>query len=123
MTLHIDGDVSLIEVDLEHLDRALDGKAVALLDTVLELAFEITQHDVHIDTTSLKGSGRHHSEVNRTTQTWSGMITYGGVTTGPKNPVNYAIYEKARGGTHDFFRGLDALHEMFIAAVLEAMME
>lgn len=121
--IHVDGDVSLIEVDLSQLDQALDGKAVALLDFVLELAFEITQADVHIETHSLKPSGRHFSEVDRMRQTWSGMITYGGPTTGPKNPVTYAIYEKARGGSHDFFAGLPALDEMFIGAVLEAMIE
>jgi hypothetical protein len=111
-----------VEGQLFEFDIAPDGKAAELLDVVLELAFELTQRAVHIDTHSLKSSGRWESDTDKIRHTWVGLITYGGPTVGPKNPVNYAIYERARGGSHDFFYPLGEVMPMFAEAVREGML-
>lgn len=55
---------------------------------------------VHVITDSLRQSGKVFIEPIP-----SGVrviVEFGGDSTGPKNPVEYAIYEFGRGGDHDF---------------------
>lgn len=87
-------------------------KPVGKLEGVLAAAFAETQAATHILTGSLKASGKTDSDFDG--DVWEGSITYGGVLwrapfPGPANdPVDYAIYEMARGGDHDFFAPLAA---------------
>lgn len=88
-------------------------KTVFALETVLKTAFLDTQEKVHVITASLKMSGKTSSDFTADDE-WTGEITYGGVSAGVNNPVDYALYEMERGGEHDFFRDLpkyDALYE------------
>lgn len=64
-----------------------------------ETFFDRTQRYVHILSGDLKTSGRVHSEVDG--KTLVGFTEYGGVQ-GTRGEVDYAIYEIARGGSHDF---------------------
>lgn len=126
--IRIESDWSAVEKELERLERMPDFKTQLALDIVLQLGFVDTQKDVHVDTGSLKESGKVESEASKATQKWEGTIRYGGPSTGVNNPVDYAIYEKRRGiggaggpsdgkGDHDFFSSLPALHKQYIQAI------
>lgn len=125
--IHIQSDWSQVDAEIDRVLGMPGPKAKALLDAVLEMGFAVTQEAVHIETGSLKASGQHKSDVDPFDKKWVGTIEYGGVTLGPNNPVDYAIYEKARGthwagpssikGDHDFFAGLPALHPAYVAAM------
>lgn len=86
--------------------RLLDmGAATTALERTLTVQFAATQQRVHVDTGSLRGSGEIDSDY--VAGRWSGQITYGGPSPGFVNdPVDYAVYEAARGGAHDFRRPL-----------------
>lgn len=130
--IHIESDYSEIDRELDRLERMPDGKTRLLLDTVLQLGYKETQAAVHIETGSLRDSGKVDSEVNKIDQQWTGEISYGGPSSGPNNPVDYAIYEKARGvggaggpsdmkGDHDFMSPLKLMDPMWIAAIKAGM--
>lgn len=93
------------------------------LEKALQDAFMDTQARTHIITGSLKASGKTNSEFDG--ELWEGEITYGGElwespTPGPpNNPVDYAIFEMARGGEHDFFAGISAYEDDFEDAINE----
>lgn len=101
------------------LDDVAEGKfkVTTQLEEVLAAAFEDTQQRVHILSGSLKASGKSESDFQD--DEWTGTITYGGVlwatpAPGPPNdPVDYAIYEMARGGAHNFFGGLPPFEDHF----------
>jgi hypothetical protein len=105
--------VSLDEVieDLKRLGGPPGFKVVGALEAVLQLAFLETQAATHIISGSLKASGTTSTDTTND-WVWEGEISYGGQLhrspfPGPPNdPVDYAIYEMARGGDHDFFAGL-----------------
>lgn len=86
-----------------------------VLGEVLNMAFEDTQVKTHVITGSLKASGK--MEASTQGNDWSGTITYGGASAGPNNPVDYAIYEMARGGAHDFFGDAPVYEELMREAV------
>ena len=90
------------------------------LDRVLHFGFVGTVARAHVDTGSLKASIKERSE--RTKRTWRGEIEAGGVAPGGvNNPVDYAIYEKARGEDHDFFGNLHMTHEMYVKTLKEIL--
>lgn len=92
-------------------------KAIMALETLLTKTFAATQAATHIITTSLKQSGKTESDFDGSQ--WHGDISYGGPSGGPNNPVDYAIYEMARGGHHDFFGPAYAAESEFEAILLE----
>lgn len=121
-----------IDKHLDHLANLPDPALIARLDAILGAGFQATQDTVHVVTGSLKSSGRKSTEFQRATREWKGEISYGGVSLGPNNPVNYAIYEAARGvggaggesdarGNHNFMSPLSTLHLAYIDAMLKAM--
>ena len=102
------------------------------LAEVLKEMFEETQARVHspmnpgspnyVPTGSLQASGTTETEM--TELFWEGTITYGGSSGGfPNDPVDYAIYEMARGGLHDFFGGLEALADERVEHVIDSFFE
>lgn len=117
--IYIKGDYSGIERDLNHLDHQPDSKMKKLLDTVLTAGYVGTQELVHIRTGSLKSSGKEKTSSGK--RQWQGEIRYGGPSAGINNPVRYAIYEKARGGAHDFMHNLTLTHSEFVEAIKEGM--
>lgn len=101
--------------DMEDGAKPPSFKITSRLETTLGKAFAHTQAQTHIITGSLKASGHTASDFDG--NMWTGTISYGGPLFGtpvpgpPNDPVDYAIYERARGGTHDFFAGLDAYEQ------------
>ena len=70
--------------------------------------------------------------MDRFVKKWEGEISYGGPSTGVNNPVDYAIYEAARGvggaggasnakGDHNFMRPLDLLDPEFVEAIVKGL--
>lgn len=70
------------------------------LDTLLQTQFQFTQAAVHIQTGSLKSSGKSDSDA--TASRWKGFVSYGGPSKGVHNPVKYAEQELSRGQDHDY---------------------
>lgn len=95
--VHVDDD----QQDREF-RRLLDmGPVTTELERILALQFAAGQAAVHVDTGSLRGSQEIDSDY--AAGRWSGQISFGGASPGFANdPVDYAVYEAARGGTHDF---------------------
>jgi len=110
-TLRIQADLD----DFYDALRVLSGpgpETVAALDGVLSKGLAETQARVHVITSSLKRSGR--TETTRDDDSWDGSIVYGGPSPGSVNdPVEYAEYERQRGGTHDYLSNLPLLHSDF----------
>lgn len=116
-----------MRVDVEGLDEAIDFfnglqkppvKTIGKLEKELALAYADTQAATHVITMSLKLSGVPSSDFDG--DVWEGMISYGGPSTGVNNPVDYAIYEQARGGAHDFLLPARA-HEDKIEKIINGM--
>ena len=115
--IHISSDYSALEKELDRLKGMPGPKARALLNAVLKEGFVTSQARVHVITGSLKSSGKSSSKGSKATHTWEGTIEYGGPSKSVNNPVDYAIYEKARGEDHDFMGNLHLLHSQYITAI------
>lgn len=116
--IHSNWDDVLVELDRIE-DMPTPGMKSAL-DAVLLAAFFETQAEVHVITGSLKGSGNAYSDVDG--DEWTGTLSYGGLSPGfPNDPVEYAAYEQARGGGHDFMHAFFAFHDRFAEAVRDGL--
>jgi hypothetical protein len=103
---------------LEFFDGLPSFKATAALEQVFALAVADVESRVHVITGSLKASAKPESDFKD--DEWKASITYGGASFGAINdPVRYAVYEMARGGSHDFFRTLPEYDLMFEQAINE----
>lgn len=105
---------------MHELDRLADGVRIEYMlhfEIALREQFRATQSAVHVITRSLKTSGRLSSTHSK--DSWSGEITYGGLSEGSiHNPVDYAEYERERGGHHDFLAPAIALEEQYVKAMM-----
>jgi hypothetical protein len=117
--IYIEGDYSEVDREFKMLHNAPSPKGVKALETVLFLAYEAQKQNTHVLTGSLKSSTKRESE--KRFREWEGTITAGGASKGINNPVDYAIYEKARGGPHDFQLVLDGFDFAWTVAVKEGM--
>jgi hypothetical protein len=117
--IQVHGDYASIDHELDRITDLPNGEMKGLLDAVLASAFAATQEDVHVETGSLKSSGR--TETHSSEHGWHGEIHYGGPSAGVNNPVDYAIYEKRRGGAHDFFAPLAVFDDAFAEAIKEGL--
>lgn len=113
--IHIISDYRELDKEFDRLDGMPDARMNIMLDAVLAIGLKQTQAATHVITGSLKSSMKSDSEERRSS--WIGTITAGGPSLGINNPVDYAIYEKARGGDHDFFGNLHLLHSLYILAI------
>lgn len=113
--IRITSDYSDVFSELDRLEAMPTPKMVAGLETVLEIGLQSTRAKVHIDTGALSQSGKSKSKT--TTNQWSGAFSFGA----PEKGVDYAIYEKARGGHHDFMNGVHVLRALFKAAILKGL--
>lgn len=108
----------MVEKELERLEDGPGIRDLLRFEAILATQFSATQAGVHIDTTSLKNSGRQKSTMNRATDVWEGTISYGG----PSRPipvVKYAPYEQARGGSHDFLQPAMKITKQYERAILD----
>ena len=116
-------DISKVERELGRLEHG-PTDSWARFETVLAALFLKTQAVVHIETGSLKASGR--IESHRRAGNWFGEIEYGGVSSpdlpepdpGPARHVHYAEYEQRRGGAHDFMAPIDGADPGFVSAMM-----
>ena len=120
MVIHIESNIDHMIGVVDRLIGLPDFKTTEALDAALDAGFAEVLLATHIDTASLVGSMKKESESG--SHSWEGKISAGGSTPGPKNPVNYAIYEKARGGDHDFFEPLEHLDAAYKAAIKIGML-
>jgi len=88
----------------KEIDRLADGPTlvdIEKFENVLVSQYAATQTAVHIQTSSLKNSGKVSSRIGE--NKWEGEISYGGESAGSvHNPVDYAEFERERDGNHDF---------------------
>ena len=86
-----------------------------------DVFFERTQRFAHIISGDMKRSGRMETSIEG--KQIIGETTYGGVT-GTKGPVDYTVYELARGGSHDFIaRALASTTSTLQDGLYEAIVE
>lgn len=117
--ISIQSDYSEIYELLERLQNPLGSRLRDRLDALLTTQFQYTQAAVHVQTGSLKSSGKHDSSA--TTSTWKGYVSYGGTSDGVHNPVKYAEEELNRGQSHDYMREAENLSSGYARIVAEWM--
>ena len=66
-----------------------------------ESIFQATQEYTHVQTGSLRSSGKIHISYDATRAVLEAEIVYGGPSTGVHNPVKYSVYEASRGPEHN----------------------
>jgi hypothetical protein len=103
--------------EIDRLSEGLSLEDRMRFEAILVRQFQATQAAVHVITRSLKTSGKFNSEGD--SNSWKGEITYGGRSKGIHNPVDYAEYERERGGAHDFLRPAQAMEAAYEAAIRE----
>lgn len=112
--------------EVDRISNKVSFRTIAAIRQVHKAAFADTQARVHapgnpgspnyVPTGSLRNSGRTSTSFDGST--FEGTISYGGPSPGfPNDPVEYAIYEMARGGEHDFLGGIVKFHEAYLEAV------
>lgn len=101
--------------------QEFEGIATAMFQTTqLFVHAEGVSEGGYVRTGSLRASGKLTSR--RRDKGWAMTIKYGGQSEGfPHDPVNYAVFELARGGSHDFFEPLDVLGDLIVAETLHAI--
>lgn len=114
---------------LNRLEDEPSEVTVAEFEAIATAMFQTTQLFVHAEgvsaggyvrTGSLRASGKLTSR--RRDHGWASTIKYGGEASGfPHSPVDYAVFELARGGTHDFFEPLDVLGDLILTETLRAI--
>lgn len=116
MEVHTDWDPTLR--DLHVLENAPSARGVLAMSATLDLGLFVMKGATHVQTRSLQSSEK--AEGDRKGSKWEGEISAGGVSTGVHNPVSYAIYEQARGESHDFLRITEVfLNPLWPKAVME----
>ena len=109
-------------VDLGEVDRAMTGllnvgPVLADCEDALDVQYAAGQAAVHVITGSLRGSERATSTY--TNGVWQGEVAFGGPSPGkPNDPVDYAVYEMAKGGPHDFRDPIIARSRMYRRALV-----
>jgi hypothetical protein len=111
-------EIDISDVDKE-LSRLVDGPGtedIIEFEAVLASQFQVTQQVVHVQTGSLRNSGKISS--SKTPDEWKGEMVYGGPSVGfPHNPVKYAHYEQEREGSHDFMEPAYKMDDRYGEAV------
>jgi hypothetical protein len=119
-TYSIKSDWSKVKRDIKRLKSAPSLTDKRKLDRVLRAGLAQAHADVHVDTSSLKWSGKTDSVL--VGSVYRGTLTFGGISPGINNPVDYAIYELDRGGPHDYMRNaIIRMHPMWIGAIKEIL--
>lgn len=95
----------------------------AFLDTQARVSSPAHPHTATYSPTGrLANSGRTRSDFDG--EVWEGQIIYGDESTDViwnhgLSQGNYAIFEMARGGIHDWFSGLPDFGDQYMAAIME----
>lgn len=110
----IHSDYSDMENELSRLESMPTPRMTANLNTALDLSLKTTKGQVHVLTGRLKASGKSQSKKNK--NDWVGTFSFGGTEV-----VHYAIYEKERDGTHNFFSQVHLLRTLFVSAIKQGL--
>lgn len=118
--------------ELSRLEGGFDQRDFAAFESILYQAYVQTVQDVHVYSTSLVRSG--DADVDKSSdERWESHISYGGPSTGPNNPVKYAVIEQEREsvratlrpkknpfhtGDHNFMRRTDGIEYPMMEAVV-----
>jgi hypothetical protein len=105
-----------MDSELDRLDSMPTMDMTANLNAALKVGFESTRAVVHVDTGRLKASGKSKSRT--TDHTWRGQFSFPAVN---NEGTTYGIYERKRGGSHDFFANVHLLKPIFKAAILKGL--
>lgn len=106
--VRIEVDDREVQHTLTNLMEGPDGEAQFKLAAHTTRLYQYSRALVHVDTGSLKSSGRSTSDYRE--PIYESTISYGGPSAGVNNPVDYAIYEDARDKTHDdFYESLEKI--------------
>lgn len=121
LRISIESDWDDVLNELDRLD-ALPGPDLGEhLNFVLLDLLATAKAETHVITGSLKNSGRAEIDTDND-KTWQGRIIFGGPSPGfPHDPVNYAGYERARGGEHDFLRSAFLFHDRFEETIRDGL--
>ena len=115
MTIIIRGDYRELERELSRIESMPNAKMNKALDAAFEFGYAAVKADVHVQTSSLKNSGKKSTKHGASK--WEGKFSFGGPSTGVNNPVDYAIYELERGGEHDFMKSTPLMRPTFVTAI------
>lgn len=114
----------VITSNIQDADRAIarlenmpTPEMTAKLDALFEASFAEAEARVHILSGSLKASGKESTSSGD--NQWEGEMRWGG----PSAPheVDYAIYEKARHGAHDWLAEMPGYDHAYVALIREAL--
>lgn len=116
--LYITVDVGGADRELRRLEHGFDLEDLAAFEAVLTAQFQATQQAVHVRTGKLKASGTISSRTSE--HAWHGEISYSAIRPASRNsgPADYAPYEQARGGAHDFIAPAEALDGAYEGVVM-----
>lgn len=113
----------IIKSDYTDMDRELDRlegmptvDMTAGLDGVLDLGFAQAEAIVHVQTGRLKASGNKKSSAKGSQ--WIGEFSFPAVN---RKGTPYGVYERARGGLHDFLRLTPLLKPLFKVALVAGL--
>lgn len=111
-------DVHSAESEMRRLEDGPDTSDLLRLESVLTQLFMATQEAVHVQTGSLKASGRIDSRYRN--GVWRGEIRYGGMSPGSvHDPVRYSRQEQGRGGSHNFLRPVEDADAAYVRAMAD----
>lgn len=114
MSYHLEVDDHEAQMELDRLIAMPTGKMSALLNGELAVTYAKTNAFTHRETGSLAASEKIVKGAPEPHQ-WEGALHFGGPSA-PKD-VDYAIYERARGGMHDFLQpAIDSVPD-WVAAI------
>lgn len=104
----------------DEIDRLINGPTlldIEKFENVLVAQFMATQTAVHVQTRSLKTSGKVASKIGK--NRWEGEISYGGTSAAGSvhNPVKYAEFERERDGNHDFLAPAKKMSDLYVQAM------
>jgi hypothetical protein len=112
----IQSDFSDVYAELDRVGSMPDLQMIANLDAVLHLGFANALAMVHVDTGRLKASGTKKSKANK--HDWKGEFSFPAKNS---SGVSYGMYERERGGEHDFLSAVDILEPLFKAAIMKGL--
>lgn len=116
--IHIQSDYSDMFAELDRIESMPNTAMRAGLDAVLEVGFETARAKVHVDTGRLKGSGKKSSKTRKAAAEWEGQFSFPAVN---DEGTTYGMYERERGGAHDFFSATYLLKSLFRAALVKGL--
>lgn len=98
--ISISSNIDRMLNEIKRLTDPMGSNLPDRFESIVVTQFQLTQRAVHIQTGSLKSSGKLDTDTDD--NSWKGTISYGGISSGVHNPVRYAGHELERGGPHNY---------------------